>query len=189
MRVIQKLEALLFVAGEEGIEKEEREALLHCTQKELTSFVEQWSKENQNRALQIIDKGSYYVLGTKPEYATLVEDYANFDLNSKLTKPCLETLAIIAYEQPITKIAIDEIRGVNSSQRAIQKLLSYQLIEEIGRLEQIGRPKLYGTTDYFLSYFELNSLEDLPPLTQEEKGKETESFFATKDSEENEEEI
>lgn len=187
MRVIQELEALLFVAGEEGIEKEELEALLHCTKENLTSFVEQWSKENQKRALQIIDKGSYYVLGTKPEYASLVEDYANFDLNSKLTKPCLETLAIIAYEQPITKIAIDEIRGVNSSQRAIQKLLSYQLIEEIGRLEQIGRPKLYGTTDYFLSYFELNSLEDLPPLTQEEKEKEV--FFDIKDSEENEEEI
>lgn len=81
----------------------------------------------------------------------------------KLTNSTLETLSIIAYKQPITRVEIDKIRGVNS-QSTIDSLLDKKLIVEKGRLDKIGKPIIYGTTDMFLKYFNLNSLEDLPEI-------------------------
>src|SRR5699024_9381495 len=83
--------------------------------------------------------------------------------SSKLSQAALETLAIIAYKQPITRIEIEEIRGVNS-ERAVRTLMARSLIKEVGRKEAIGRPILFGTTVDFLTYFGLVSLEELPPL-------------------------
>lgn len=83
-----------------------------------------------------------------------------------MSQAVLETLAIIAYNQPITRVEIEEIRGVNSDY-AVQTLLARSLIESVGRKEGIGRPKLFGTTKEFLTYFGLSSIEELPPLPEE----------------------
>ena len=84
-------------------------------------------------------------------------------MNQSLSRAALETLSIIAYKQPITRIEVDDIRGVNSS-GAISKLLSFELIREDGKKEVIGRPNLYVTTDYFLDYMGINHLDELPML-------------------------
>lgn len=111
---------------------------------------------------------------TAPEYAAAVERFLGLDLSTKLSKAALETLAIIAYRQPITRAEIDEIRGVQSS-GVLRTLLARELIEEVGRLDTVGHPILYGTTFRFLEYFGLKSLDDLPPLDSEE----AEALFGT----------
>ena len=92
-----------------------------------------------------------------------MEAYAHSPFTQKLSRAAVETLAIVAYRQPITRMGIDEIRGV-SSITMLQKLLARDLIREVGRLEAPGRPVLYGVTDYFMDYFGLKSLEDLPNI-------------------------
>ena len=105
--------------------------------------------------------------------------------NSTLSNSALETLAIIAYNAPITRSAIDEIRGVNSAY-AVRKLLIMNLIEEVGRSELPGRPKLYNVTSKFLDYFGLGSIEDLPELNFKEKNVEEEkSLFESRYKENN----
>nr|WP_290667819.1 SMC-Scp complex subunit ScpB [Ardenticatena sp.] len=104
---------------------------------------------------------------TAPEYALAVERFLGLDLSTKLSKAALETLAIIAYRQPITRAEIDDIRGVQSS-GVLRTLLARELIEEVGRLDTVGHPILYGTTFRFLEYFGLKSLDELPPLDSEE---------------------
>lgn len=88
-------------------------------------------------------------------------------MNQSLSRAALETLSIIAYKQPITRIEVDDIRGVNSS-GAISKLLSFELIREDGKKEVIGRPNLYVTTDYFLDYMGINHLDELPIVEETE---------------------
>ena len=104
-----------------------------------------------------------------PEIAPMIEHFLGLEVTSKLSKAALETLSIIAYKQPITKPGVDAIRGVNSD-GVVRTLLTKGLIEELGRSEGPGRPILYGTTEDFLHYFGLLSLEDLPPLEEEEEG-------------------
>ena len=97
-------------------------------------------------------------------------------MNQSLSRAALETLSIIAYKQPITRIEVDDIRGVNSS-GAISKLLSFELIREDGKKEVIGRPNLYVTTDYFLDYMGINHLDELPIVEETELiGQESQLF-------------
>ena len=97
-------------------------------------------------------------------------------MNQSLSRAALETLSIIAYKQPITRIEVDDIRGVNSS-GAISKLLSFELIREDGKKEVIGRPNLYVTTDYFLDYMGINHLDELPIVEEPELiGQESQLF-------------
>ena len=105
---------------------------------------------------------------TKPALAELVKKYLNSNNITELTGAALETLAIIAYKQPITRIDVDEIRGVQSSSM-IQRLQLLELIKENGRLDAPGRPILYVTTDKFLDYFGLESLDQLPELDEEKQ--------------------
>ena len=105
---------------------------------------------------------------TKPALAELVKKYLNSNNITELTGAALETLAIIAYKQPITRIGVDEIRGVQSSSM-IQRLQLLELIKENGRLDAPGRPILYVTTDKFLDYFGLESLDQLPELDEEKQ--------------------
>ncbi len=100
---------------------------------------------------------------TAPEAAPLVERFLGLEATSRLSRAALETLAIVAYQQPVTRPEIDAIRGVNSD-AVLKSLLSKGLIEEAGRAERAGRPILYNTTADFLGYFGLSSLEELPPL-------------------------
>ena len=97
-------------------------------------------------------------------------------MNQSLSRAALETLSIIAYKQPITRIEVDDIRGVNSS-GAISKLLSFELIREDGKKDVIGRPNLYVTTDYFLDYMGINHLDELPIVEETELiGQESQLF-------------
>jgi segregation and condensation protein B len=103
-------------------------------------------------------------LTTAPECAPLVERFLGLDASSRLSRAALETLAIVAYQQPITRPEVDAVRGVNSD-GVMKSLLSKGLVQEVGRAERAGRPILYSTTSDFLQHFGLNSLTELPPLT------------------------
>ena len=167
MTKLSELEALLFIVGEEGISNEELSGLLTLREAEVTSLVKELKEsytQNSHSALHIFETESHYVLTTKKELAPLLKRYAQGTSNT-LSQAAVETLAIIAYKQPITRAEIEQIRGVQVS-GAVQRLAAHKLIEEKGRVEGPGRPILYGTTGYFLDYFGLKSLEELPD-TQE----------------------
>ncbi len=115
------------------------------------------------RGIRLQRKGTQVQLVSMPEAAPYIQRFLGLELSGRLTQPALETLAIIAYRQPITRAAVEAIRGVNCD-GVLRTLISRGLVEEVGRLEQAGRPILYGTTFEFLQYFGLKSLDDLPPL-------------------------
>ncbi|GAB7136704.1 SMC-Scp complex subunit ScpB [Enterococcus faecalis] len=167
MTKLSELEALLFIVGEEGISNEELSGLLNLSEAEVANLVKELKDsyaQNPHSALHIFETESHYVLTTKKELAPLLKRYAQGTSNT-LSQAAVETLAIIAYKQPITRAEIEQIRGVQVS-GAVQRLSAHKLIEEKGRVEGPGRPILYGTTGYFLDYFGLKSLEELPD-TQE----------------------
>jgi len=119
----------------------------------------------RRRGLRLLRKGDRVQLTTAPEASGYVERFLGLELNSKLSTAALETLAVIAYRQPITRAEIESIRGVNCD-GVLRTLIARELVEPVGRLEQPGRPFLYGTTLQFLQYFGLDSLERLPPLPE-----------------------
>jgi segregation and condensation protein B len=124
----------------------------------------------RNTGLLIVEIANGYQMVTNPEYAEWVKKFRSSHMSSRLSIPALETLAIIAYRQPIIRAEIEQIRGVNSDS-AIRTLLEKRLIKILGRKEVPGRPFLYGTTREFLQYFGLKDLTELPTLkefTQEE---------------------
>lgn len=116
-------------------------------------------------AIQLVRLAGGYQLATKPEYAFYIARLLN-PPQKRLSKAALETLAIIAYEQPVTQAQIDALRGVDSS-HTVRQLLERGLIQEVGRKEAPGKPVLYGVTPLFLHYFGLNSLEELPEKPSE----------------------
>lgn len=165
MTKLSELEAILFIVGEEGISLEEISYLLMIDKKEsmarLAELKEKYEKDPDS-ALHILETAERAVLTTKKELASLLKRYAQGTSNT-LSQAAIETLAIIAYKQPITRVEIEQIRGVQASS-AVQRLSAHHLIEEKGRVDGPGRPILYGTTSYFLDYFGLNSLKDLPDI-------------------------
>lgn len=164
MSYLAKLEALLFLAGEEGLSPGQLSELLSLAAPALAQQLEKLKEKyeaDEHSALQLLETGKVYRLVTKEEHAPLLRSYAKTPTNQSLSRASLETLSIIAYKQPITRVEVDEIRGVNSS-GAIAKLLAFDLIKEAGKKEVIGRPNLYATTDYFLDFLGINHLEELP---------------------------
>lgn len=113
------------------------------------------------RAFQLHELAEGYQILTRPEYAPYLERFDNVPKSSRLSGPALETLAIIAYRQPIGRLEVEYIRGVNAS-GVIRTLQDRRLIDVVGRAEGLGRPLLYGTTRFFLEHFGFGSLEDLP---------------------------
>lgn len=160
---ISVLEGLLFVAGDDGISLEEASYILELERSAVRQLLDELKKrlEDENSGLELLLTASHYKLVTKASLKSYIEKYAVSPYSSQLSQASLETLAIIAYKQPVTRVDIESIRGVQSS-GSIQKLLLRDLIEEAGRLETPGRPKLYKTTAYFMDYFGLESLEALP---------------------------
>ena len=160
---ISVLEGLLFVAGDDGITLEEASYILELERSAVRQLLDELKKrlEDENSGLELLFTASHYKLVTKASLKSYIEKYAVSPYSSQLSQPSLETLAIIAYKQPVTRVDIESIRGVQSS-GSIQKLLLRDLIEEAGRLETPGRPKLYKTTAYFMDYFGLESLDALP---------------------------
>lgn len=160
-----KIEALLFVAGDEGLSSKELAHLLEGDEAGLAADLEALQKQLDEResALQIIFTAGTYKLASRKEYSPLIEKYAQSSYSSRLSQAALEMLAVIAYKQPVTRLDIEDIRGVSSS-GPIQKLLLHDLIKEDGRLDAPGRPILYRTTSAFLDVFGLHSLDDLSDL-------------------------
>lgn len=157
------IEAILFVTGDEGVEVGQLAEVLETDTKQVQALLEQMQREyrEQRRGMQMIELAGSYQLTTLPEHAVYFQKLAYTPSRGTLSQAALETLAIIAYKQPLTRVEIEEIRGVKSD-RAIQTLVAKQLIEAVGRAEAVGRPILYGTTKSFLDYFGLSSLSDLP---------------------------
>lgn len=168
------LEGLLFVVGDEGITISSICDILNIEEEEAKKLVLDLKKDymSDERGLRIDYLGNSLKLTTKEEhkeyYRKLVEDS-----NSTLSQSALETLVIIAYNEPITRIKVDEIRGISSSQM-IRKLVAKGFLKEVGREDIPGRPILYKTTDEFLDYFGLSSKDDLPVLKNEESENEEE---------------
>ncbi|EPY13890.1 segregation and condensation protein B [Paenibacillus sp. cl6col] len=157
------IEGLLFMAGDEGLNikqiseiTEQRPEVIEEAMNDLRADF-----ERSKRGLQIVAIAGMYELVTLPEHAPYFEKMAYSPSRSSLSQAALETLSIVAYRQPITRVEIEEIRGVKSD-RAIQTLTNKGLIEEVGRAEAIGRPILYGTTKSFLDYFGLSTIKELP---------------------------
>ena len=161
---IAQLEALLYVAGDNGIESTNLCELLQVDRpalRELTKSLQEKLQKNSDSGLQIQQLNDSYKLTTRPEVSKAIENFFQKDLTKNLSQSALEILSIIAYKQPITRIEIDEIRGVNSS-GALQTLIWRGLVKINGKKEAPGHPNLYVTTDYFLQYFGYQSLADLP---------------------------
>jgi len=158
------IEGLLFAAGEEGLTAKQLADVLETDVYAVQSAVADLKRELEEggRGVRIAEVAGGYQMTTCADHAEYIRRLARSPQRAPLSQAALETLAIIAYRQPITRVEIEQIRGV-SSERAIQTLLSRQLIEEVGRADAVGRPILYGTTKRFLEYFGLRDLSELPP--------------------------
>lgn len=158
------IEAILFSAGR-VVETKELMAILELSNEDIDTIMQNMKNEfeEQNRGIEIIKVDNGYQLCSKKEYYDYI--YPLFDNRAKpsLSAAALETLSIIAYNPKITRAEIEQIRGVNSD-GTIYKLLEYNLIEEVGRLDAPGRPTIYSTTKEFLKMFGISSLEELPEL-------------------------
>lgn len=165
MELIGVLEGLLFVVGNEGISFDKLMEVLSIKEEELNTLLIELDKQyqNSNRGIRIENLGNKFKLVTKKEHKDYYESLLNVEKNEKLTQAALETLAIIAYNEPVTRLYVDEIRGVESSY-LVRKLLYRNLIKEVGRSDAPGRPILYGVTDEFLDYLGLSSIDELPKL-------------------------
>lgn len=158
------MEAVLFTMGE-SVEIHRLAELigedLRTTKKILREMAEEYAGEGRGIALMQFEDAVQ--LSTKPEYYEYLIQIAKTPRKVTLTDTVMETLAIVAYKQPVTKIEIEKVRGV-SCEYAINKLLEYDLIQELGRLDAPGRPLLFGTTEQFLRSFGVESIEDLPEM-------------------------
>ncbi len=180
------IEGLLFVKGSEGLSLEELASITEFDAIELKKALKELYEDYQSdeRGIQLELLGNRYKLTTKEKHKEIYKKLVFEEENTNLSQSALETLAIIAYNEPITRIEIDEIRGVNSSY-VVRKLLLRNLIQEVGRADLAGHPRLYGVTNDFLDYFGLSSVKDLPELKPiEEIEKEETNLFESKYKEE-----
>lgn len=162
-----EIESILYTLGDDGISLKNLASILGIHVSALRQLLEELTTYYEQNAggLTLIHHHDIYQLATKPQFAPILHQYFSEHQPTSLSQAALETMAIVAYQQPVTRIDIDQIRGVHSS-GALQTLVARQMIEETGRKEVPGRPILYGTTDYFLDYFGLDSLDDLPELSE-----------------------
>jgi segregation and condensation protein B len=161
------VESLLFVADLPVTVKHLAEAI-ECETNEVERALESLSKELEERGVRVQRNKGQVQLVTAPESTSFIERFLGLSQSGKLSPAALEALSIIAYKQPITRPDIEAIRGVGSD-GVLRTLMAKGLIEEVGRLETVGHPVLYGTTFDFLQYFGLSSLEELPPLARDEE--------------------
>ncbi|WP_139891708.1 SMC-Scp complex subunit ScpB [Bacillus sp. D386] len=159
------LEALLFAAGDEGLSLEQISSVMEVTEEEAKDALYDLKElyQNEDRGICVVELAGVYQLATKKVHAPYLKKLVETPSAHTLSQASLETLAIIAYKQPITRIEIEAIRGVKT-ERPLQTLMAKALIQETGRAEGVGRPYLYGTTKEFLDYFGLKSLDELPAL-------------------------
>ena len=157
--------SILFVAGD-GLDKEFILQKLEITPKELEEVIDELCKEyNNEKGIHVIKYKNKVQLASNPLYADYISEVLNPVREKSLTRAALETLAIIAYKQPITKLEIEDIRRVNCDY-AVQILVDQNMIEVVGRKDAVGKPLLFGTTENFLKRFNLQDLAELPDYEQ-----------------------
>ncbi len=163
------LEGILFIVGDEGTTLKEMSNILEIPEEKVKELLLELKKdyEDNNRGLRISYLGNAYKLTTKEEHKEYYEKLVMDTRTTNLSNAALEVLAVIAYNEPITRLQIDEIRGVNSSQ-IVRRLLARNFIKICGKDNTIGKPNLYKTTNEFLDYFGLSSKDDLPELIRNE---------------------
>ncbi len=165
LNVPAALEALLFVSAEPVAPLQLAQALV-ISLDAVEEGLERLEGALQGSGLRLQRHGGRVQLTTAAEMAELIERFLGLEATARLSRAALETLAIVAYQQPVTRPYIDGVRGV-SSDGVMRSLLGKGLVQEVGRAEGPGRPILYGTSPDFLQYFGLNSLAELPPLNLE----------------------
>ncbi|KEF37321.1 condensin subunit ScpB [Schinkia azotoformans MEV2011] len=161
------VEGLLFIVGDEGIDSKQIADVLQISEIVAVELIENLKADytKKSRGIDLVEVAGVYQLTTKREHAEYFKRLVESPTTSTLSQAALETLAIIAYKQPITRAEIEEIRGVKT-ERPLSTLMSKSLIKEVGRAEGTGRAYLYGTTKDFLEYFGLKTLDELPPLPE-----------------------
>ena len=162
------LEGLLFVVGDEGLSLEKAESILEINRNQLVDIITSLQDEyaSSNRGIKIEVLGQNLKLATKKEHREYYQKLIEED-DSTLSEAALETLAIIAYNEPITRVKVDEIRGVSSS-HIVRRLVAKELVKDLGRSDLPGRPTLFGITNKFLDYFGLASVKELPKMEEVE---------------------
>lgn len=169
MNLLPVLEGILFIVGEDGITLEKIKEILEINDEEIANLLnklqEKYLKEDSGLRLDVL--GNSLKLTTKKEHQDYYKKLVEVEDDTLLSQAALETLAIIAYNEPVTRVQIDEIRGISSS-HIVRKLHSKNLIKELGKSDAPGRPILYGVTKDFLDYFGLRNLEELPKLQEVE---------------------
>jgi segregation and condensation protein B len=163
------VEALIFASGD-PISTDRICEILDCTEDEALACISDLSAEYKNRgsAMQIIKLNDSWQMTTLPQYAAPIRRMLEIQRNTPLSQAAFEVLAVVAYNQPVTKSFVEQVRGVDCS-GVISSLVEKGLVEERGRLELPGRPLIYGTTDRFLRCFSLETLSDLPELPHDEE--------------------
>jgi segregation and condensation protein B len=163
-------ESLLFAAGDEGLSLKQIAEVLEMDESQAETILQeliQSCEDDDTRGITVAQFAGTYQLVTKKENSDYLKRLVETPGTGSLSQAALETLAIIAYKQPITRVEIEEIRGVKT-ERPLHTLAAKALIKEAGRVEGAGRAYLYATTKEFLDYFGLKSIEELPPLTENE---------------------
>lgn len=185
MNNIAILEGLLFVVGEDGLTLDQIKDVLEIDEEESKQLLKELRSryESDDRGLRIDFLGNRFKLTTKFEHKEYYQKLIENPNTNTLSQAALEVLAIIAYNEPITRIKVDEIRGVSSAQ-LVRKLVAKGFIKEVGRSDVPGKPIIYETTSEFLDYFGLPNIEALPDMskfineTQEEKTEETDLYHS-----------
>ena len=172
-------EGLLYIVGEDGIKVEQIAMALDIDYDKALSILKDIQKKyaKEEYGIELVDYGGYYKFLTKKEIHPYAQRLLDLTKTNSLSQSALETLAIIAYKQPVTRIEIEDLRGVGSDMM-LRKLLARDLIREAGRSEAPGRPILYEVTETFMDSFKLESLSDLPELPEHTSDEESESLFS-----------
>lgn len=166
--IIPVIEGLLFLSGDEGISITDCQVVCNCDQmsaEDSISVLQQKYANDSSTVFKIIFTSGTYKLVTKKEYYLYFEKYSSLTQNEKLGVGALEILSIVAYNQPITRFAIEQLKGT-STYKSLKLLINKELIFVCGKSQEIGAPNLYSTTEKFLDYIGINSLSDLPPLKE-----------------------
>lgn len=181
------LEGILFVVGDEGINLNTLTEIMNINETEAKDLLLNLKKsyEDKNRGLRISYLGDAFKLTTKTEHKEYYEKLVVNPETNTLSQAALEVLAIVAYNQPITRVEIDELRGVSCS-HVIRKLLAKGLLKEAGKSDMPGRPNLYKTTSEFLDYFGLATLTDLPEIKEYKDVSDEKELFTSIYKDENE---
>ena len=169
------IEAILFASGA-SVEASRIAEALEISEKQAIEYAEALIEEYKaaDRGITILRLDNSFQMISNKEYAPQIRTVMDLRRNTPLSQAALEVLAVVAYNQPVTKAFVEQVRGVDCS-GVIGSLTSKDLIEEKGRLELPGRPLLYGTTENFLRCFNISSLEELPPLPESEEKKSAEA--------------